>query len=189
MVSDKKFKEFKEVQPPALDESWWQSVMAEDGLASSGGGDGATQWESQLVREAIVEHEEAQEIDWEYAYELYQADMALQMHVVGFNKGGLLVDGEKLQGFVPISHLVELPVDLPEDTQEQMLEEYINRGLRLKIIECDKKRGRVVFSERAAQVDSGARNVIFTNLRPGQCAPIHHTSSPLGGRLAPSRGK
>jgi len=43
--------------------------------------------------------------------------------------------------------------------------------LKLKVIECDRHRGRVVLSERAAQSECGKRNALFKQLTPGICVP------------------
>jgi len=56
------------------------------------------------------------------------------------------------------------------DDVEQWLSNYLHRTLDLKIIECDQDRGRVVFSERAAQSSPGSRNTLLGNLSPGSCA-------------------
>jgi small subunit ribosomal protein S1 len=48
------------------------------------------------------------------------------------------------------------------------LSAYIGRHLQLKVIECAPEDGRVVFSERAAQVEPGRRSKIFEGLQPSQ---------------------
>ena len=89
------------------------------------------------------------------------------MQVTGCNRGGLLVSAEQLQGFVPISHLIESPC--PTVDVEQWLSNYVEQNLDLKVIECDRERGRVVLSERAAQSSPGSRNLLLRNLHPGTC--------------------
>jgi small subunit ribosomal protein S1 len=108
-------------------------------------------------------------VDWERAVELFEMDEPICLQVTGYNRGGLLVSGQELQGFVPISHLVEMPGNKPEAEQEEMLAGYLDRMLQLKIIECDQERGRVVFSERAALSQSGSRNLLLHRLRSGDC--------------------
>jgi small subunit ribosomal protein S1 len=89
------------------------------------------------------------------------------MVVMGFNRGGVLVSGAGLQGFVPISHLVEVPCQ--ESDTEIWLEKFVDRTLDLKVIECDQDRGRVVFSERAARALPGSRKRLLERLVPGDC--------------------
>lgn len=110
-------------------------------------------------------------MDWERAQQLYSMDQTIELSVTGYNRGGLLVEDDTLQGFVPISHLVEMTEDLAESEQENWLTGYIGRMLSLKVIECDQGRGRVVFSERAALSKPGSRNVLLSNLCHGQCIP------------------
>jgi small subunit ribosomal protein S1 len=108
-------------------------------------------------------------MDWDLAMELYELDKIISLNVSGFNRGGLLVNGEGLQGFVPVSHLVEVPAEKAEAEQEACLKAYAGRCLELKIIECDPSRGRVVFSERAALAQPGSRNLLLHKLQTGQC--------------------
>src|SRR3990172_5318784 len=88
---------------------------------------------------------------------------------MSYNRGGLLVCGDRLQGFVPISHLVKIPLGKTDEEQERFLESYIGQMLQLKIIECDQERGRVVFSERAALAEAGSRNILLQRLKNGDC--------------------
>jgi small subunit ribosomal protein S1 len=104
-------------------------------------------------------------LDWDKACELYEKDQAVGVEVVGYNRGGLLVNAPGLQGFVPVSHLVDNPGDSFD--MEDWLGSYIERCLNVKVIECDQDRGRVVFSERAALAGSGSRNKLLTDLIPG----------------------
>ncbi len=156
--------------PPPMDESWWEAVLAEE----------ETQTVSRPARNnrhvQPIEHNEAVQmdfgaqgaaLDWRRAVELYEQDQVVRMTVTGCNRGGLLVHGERLQGFVPVSHLVEVPCN--ENDLEAWLERYIDQILCLKVIECDQERGRVVFSERAAQSRPGSRKQLLTTLRPGGC--------------------
>lgn len=156
--------------PPPLDDSWWEAVLTEDeaqyvpaqrrGAASPAG--------NQRQAPPRKSHESNQ-VDWEFAQGLYLQDRVCSLLVTGFNRGGLLVAGDRLHGFVPISHLVDLAGEKPEAEQRDALAAYVDRMLQLKIIECDEQRGRVVFSERAAQAASGSRNQLLEHLYPGQC--------------------
>jgi small subunit ribosomal protein S1 len=153
-------------EPPPLDEGWWQAVLAEDPFFSekapcSGEKGKATNIPARSPSQEMV--------NWELAKALYHEDRVIDLQVSGYNKGGLLVSGSQLQGFVPISHLIDLPNNLTAEEQEQCLAAYQGHTLRLKVIECDPQRGRVVFSERAAQADSGRRNLLFSQLKAGEC--------------------
>jgi len=106
-------------------------------------------------------------VDWDKVRALYDQDQVISMQVTGCNRGGLLVNGDDMQGFVPISHLLDAPCG--ENDPENWLQSYINRTLNLKVIECDQERGRVVFSERAAQAKPGSRKYLLESLKPGDC--------------------
>lgn len=70
--------------------------------------------------------------------------------VTGWNRGGLLVRWDDLQGFVPTSQLGDVPVFLGDSRREEVLSRWVGRELTLKVIELDQSRNRLVFSERAA---------------------------------------
>ena len=174
MVNKRRYRE-ETGGPPPLDESWWESVLAEDearytprpamtkDLHPIPLGD---------LREApqILSASNASQLaslDWLKATQLYEQDQVVDLTVSGCNRGGLLVYGDGLQGFVPVSHLVDVPCS--ESDLEDWLSQYIDRHMLLKVIECDQERGRVVFSERAAQSMPGSRKQLLQSLQPGIC--------------------
>jgi small subunit ribosomal protein S1 len=165
MVNKQKYREF-EGGPPPLDESWWQAILAEDEAHTMPGSARDSIPAKQRGRARFqTTPSDAQNIDWDKVSELYDHDQTIELEVCGYNRGGLLVTGENLQGFVPISHLVEAPDEGSEC--EKFLSGYTGRKMSLKVIECDPQRGRVVFSERAALAEPGSRNLLLERLRPG----------------------
>lgn len=153
---------------PVVDESWWESVLAEEARHPT-----HAPSRSQARQDARSEGraEEGPRIspNWGQVKDLYQKDQIVDLKVSGCNRGGLLVEGPNLYGFVPFSHLVDMAgqVDLAE--REKYLESYIGRTLRLKVIECVPEDGRIVFSERAAQAEPGKRAQLFHSLQAGEC--------------------
>ena len=177
------------VEPPVVDEGWWDSVLAEEErtrplvatrppkvsaepvMSTAGGA---------VARGKPVEKEKEKErekkldelrippvvVDWERVKGLFQSDQIVELNVTGHNRGGLLVEGNDLYGFVPFSHLVNLAGSEPSD-RDAALEGYVGKVLHLKVIECVPDDGRVVFSERAAQAEPGRRSKIFDALQPG----------------------
>jgi small subunit ribosomal protein S1 len=105
--------------------------------------------------------------DWDYAESVYKQDQIIALKVSGYNRGGLLVEGDLLHGFVPYSHLVDMTCQTDVE-RERFLAEYVGKELRLKVIECVPEEGRVVFSERAARADAGRRTELFSSLRTGE---------------------
>ncbi len=156
--------------PPPLDESWWEAVLAEDKEHSPPPQTHASSSVQPLGKKAAAHPApDAPWVDWELAEALFSDDSVCHLQVTGYNRGGLLVSSEGLQGFVPVSHLVELTGDRIDESVEDWAETYTGRALKLKIIECDRERGRVVFSERAALAESGSRNQLLQHLRAGIC--------------------
>lgn len=146
--------------PPPIDESWWTALLAEEEKPAAPTKNGARQGSrTKTARQ--------QGLNWQRAGTIYEQDETISLRVSGFNRGGLLVDGEDLQGFVPISHLVDIPGIKSEEERERLLGRYIDCTLVLKVIECDPARGRVVFSERAALSAPGRRTQLLKTLQPG----------------------
>ena len=86
----------------------------------------------------------------------------------GFNRGGVLVQGDGIQGFVPVSHLVDMPCGAEGDQRRNVFNNYIGKTLHLKVIECEADQERVVLSERAALAGDGRRRELFSTLKSGE---------------------
>jgi len=89
--------------------------------------------------------------DWIQAEEMQQSGEIFEEEVIDFNKGGLLVPFGNLRGFIPASQLSELPRGLSQATKMDRLKEYVGQTLPLKVIEVDRRRRRLILSERAAR--------------------------------------
>jgi small subunit ribosomal protein S1 len=151
------------------DEGWWESVLADEERFSivhrsrvpAPSAPAATRVVSKLEHET-----ELPPPDWAYAETVYKQDQIISLCVSGYNRGGLLVEGELLHGFVPYSHLVEMTCQSDVE-RDNFLATYMGKELRLKVIECVPEEGRVVFSERAARADAGRRTELFSSLHQG----------------------
>ncbi|MCH7588539.1 MAG: S1 RNA-binding domain-containing protein [Chloroflexi bacterium] len=106
--------------------------------------------------------------DWIWARELYEKDDTVNLRVIGYNRGGLLVEAQNLRGFVPVSHLVSVEPNSTDEEKAHKLGEFVGSDLCLKVIEYDQERGRLVFSERAAQAEPGRRMELLDSLVPGE---------------------
>jgi small subunit ribosomal protein S1 len=92
-----------------------------------------------------------EERDWRDAEVAQKADAIIEAQVAGYNKGGLIVRVGKIRGFVPASQLEIASRGRGErDLTEQDLAAQTGRKLKLKIIEIDRARNRLILSERAA---------------------------------------
>jgi len=147
---------------PVLDEGWWAAVLADEDTL-----------QQPVVREVVPARPMAQPsvtgVDWQWVQELFEQDEVITLQVYGFNRGGVLVQGQGIQGFVPISHLVDMPSKLDDQKRRQLLSGYVGQSLELKVIECEPTQERVVLSERAAQAGEGRRKQVFDTLHCGQC--------------------
>lgn len=159
MVSKSTSKELHE-GPPPMDESWWRALLKDEEKSWS-------MVSNETSFEADKKKDPRAAIDWDHARKIYTRDDLVELHVTGYNRGGLLVEGKDLQGFVPISHLTDLPETETDEDREDQLSEYVGQSIQLKVIECDPERGRVVFSQRAALTEPGSRNQLLDSLYEG----------------------
>ena len=143
---------------PEIDEGWWAAVLTDEDAEQSGA-------KKNQVKEI---NPGSGKLDWAHVKSLYDQDEVIELQVHGFNRGGLLVQGPGIQGFVPISHLVEIPGQAGEDERREILAAYEGRTLCLKVIECEPSQERIVFSERAALAGEGRRKQLFQQLKPGE---------------------
>jgi small subunit ribosomal protein S1 len=144
-----------------VDEGWWSSVLADEEKIFHEEKGFNCQSCSQASNHAI---------DWDCVRKVYEQDQVILMEVSGFNRGGLLVLNDGIQGFVPISHLVNLPADAKEEERQLELADYVGKSIYVKIIECEEEQERIVLSERAALAGEGKRKELFEMLKPGNIA-------------------
>ena len=145
--------------PPPPDDGWWDAVFREEDRRS---------------RDEPASHASPRNTDdggspadWLWARDLYEKDEIIDLPVVGYNRGGLLVQAQGMRGFVPLSHVLEL-CQASRLSQTPELDGFLGRMLRLRVIEFDPERGRLVLSERAAQAAPGRRLELLRCLQPGE---------------------
>ena len=102
------------------------------------------------------------ETGWRELEKCLEDNETVEGSILGFNKGGAIVDVRKVQGFVPMSQLVSVPRDIFRDRSEteedpdteakrmQRQAEETGKTLQLKILEINRSRNRAIFSERQA---------------------------------------
>lgn len=155
---------------PATDEGWWESVLAEERQYAPRPPQPGIRPKPVVpvsAKPEPVPAVQALQTDWDAIKELYANDRIVELQVTGFNRGGLLVEREKLSGFIPYSHLIDLAGKDPESNRDISLESYLGKTLRVKVIECVPEEARVVFSERAALAEPGKRAELFNQLQAG----------------------
>ncbi len=92
--------------------------------------------------------------DWKRADELMNAETLWSGEITDTNKGGVIVAFGHLRGFVPASHVVDLPRGLKEDERIARLQTLVGREITVKVIEVNRKRRRLVFSQMEAEQES-----------------------------------
>jgi len=88
--------------------------------------------------------------DWRRAEKLHEDGGVFEGTVSGCNKGGLLVYFGKIRGFVPASQVAGLGRRSRHESRMDMLATMEGQKLMVKVIEVDRQRRRLIFSERAA---------------------------------------
>ncbi len=117
------------------------------------------------------------ERDWRDAEELLKSEQIFEAQVAGFNKGGLIVRVGKVRGFVPATQLEsnfrkkgEPTAEAGEGTEQGLdLSAFVGKKIKLKIIELDRARNRLILSERAAMRDwrKEQKEKLLTELKEG----------------------
>ncbi len=92
-----------------------------------------------------------EEEDWIRATELLESQEIVELEVTGHNKGGLLVRYGRLEGFIPNSQIPALKFVRNPEERARRKEELVGTTLKLKAIEVDRRRRRLVFSAKAAE--------------------------------------
>lgn len=152
---------------PVVDDSWWESVLADEQKYTPAHPKPVLQAHAEQAKAGDAPEPRMRPVDWDSVKQYYQNDRIIEMKVVGHNRGGLLVEGDGLAGFVPLSHLIEMAGREKEDGSDHSLEAYLGRELKVKVIECVPEDERIIFSERAALSEPGRRLELFHMLAPG----------------------
>ncbi|MEO0561669.1 MAG: S1 RNA-binding domain-containing protein, partial [Chloroflexota bacterium] len=107
---------------------------------------------------------------WEKAATLLASEETTPVKVNGHNRGGILVRWNRLEGFIPSSHLTS--AGYARDRRESW-EKLVGEELTVKIIEVDQDRRRLIFSEREAQKEQRAKQKqrLLSELSEGDVVP------------------
>lgn len=161
MMMDEGLKLEGEEVPPPMDDSWWAAVLQDEGRFQAS--------ERVRINDNREDRSESSGTpeDWAWAQKLYAEDDTIELPVVGYNRGGLLVEARSLRGFIPISHLMAAEQFDENVSQDDQLSAIVGQNLCLKVIEYSPERGRLVFSERAALAGPGTRVELLASLQTG----------------------
>ena len=101
---------------------------------------------------AIVSLDRARgEEGWDTLAERYESGEIFDAQVTGHNRGGILVNVDGVNAFVPLSQVDSVRRDDPDAANA--LASLVGQSVRLKVIELNRKRNRVILSERAAMAE------------------------------------
>ncbi len=116
--------------------------------------------------------------DWDAARTQMESGELYQGQVIAANHGGLIVPFGDLRGFVPASHVLNVPRGLDDEARAQHLSQYVGKEISLKIIEVNPARRRLVLSQREAQKESrdAAKDQLLANLKVGDTVHGHVSS-------------
>lgn len=96
-----------------------------------------------------------EEKSWFKAEELLKTKDSYNSVIRGYNKGGLIVPLEGLNGFVPASQIsLSRRAGLVGDTPEKRWSPMVGEEIEVCVIEVDRERRRLILSERAASSET-----------------------------------
>ncbi len=105
---------------------------------------------------------------WDKAAQSYEQGIPTDLKVIGYNRGGLLVDLGDVRGFVPASQLLNFPRRVGEEERMNELARYVGKPMHLKVIELDRVHNRLILSERVANLPASRTEQVLQNIQPGQ---------------------
>ena len=131
--------------------------------------------------QAVLSYRRARrERRWRQVEDMIQSGEVLEVPVVDHNRGGIVVD-LGLRGFVPISQLTSLRREGEgSESREELvgrladlvgrLADLVGNNIHVKVIEVDRRRNRLILSERLADraLRAQRRDELFDELEPGQ---------------------
>ena len=110
-----------------------------------------------------------QEQDWERAAELLESQEIYESKIIGYNRGGVLANMGHIRGFIPNSQLGREHRSPKKEGSEKHFQSLVGKPISTKVIEVDRKRNRLILSERAAYKEALAakREKLLAQLKKG----------------------
>jgi len=148
--------------PP--DEAYWQALLKEGECGAGHGQESAfdetllpeepTSDDASIADDALPEdvpQAAGQETSWEDFFECQAEDRTVDLEVVGYNRGGVLVEWGDVVGFVPASQLCDGVASGDDQARKAAFAALIGCTLTLKAIEVNREQNRLILSERATR--------------------------------------
>ncbi len=107
--------------------------------------------------------------DWKRAEALMNDETLWTGEIIDTNRGGVIVGFGHLRGFVPASHVLDVPRGLKEEERTAFLQELVGNEVTVKVIEVNRKRRRLVFSQLEAEQENRAarKEALLSELSEG----------------------
>lgn len=156
----------------ALEESYWQALLSEGEVARTVLPGSLDEWQAVATGPRETPRNTKSAVDssndnWQAAVSAQGSGEVCTAEVVGYNRGGLLVDWQDLRGFVPASHLVGLSPVMDEEARKAEFTRRVGWSLCVKVIEVDPSQGRLILSERATSSEESRREALWEDLCEG----------------------
>jgi small subunit ribosomal protein S1 len=123
---------------------------------------------------SLVRAEE--EHDWLEAESLLKSQEVYEGTIAGYNKGGLIVKMGRLRGFIPASQVSLSRRRRAEgETPDKRWSKMVGEPIVAKIVEVDRRRNRLILSERAAarEAREALKERLIRELKPGEVRTGH----------------
>jgi small subunit ribosomal protein S1 len=108
---------------------------------------------------------------WAEVEKMLEDSATYEGRVDGFNKGGIIVPVYGLRGFIPASQLsISRRMAVTGDTPDQRYAKMIGEPISVRVIEVDRKRRRLILSERAASTETrqSIKERVIESLKEGE---------------------
>jgi small subunit ribosomal protein S1 len=108
---------------------------------------------------------------WTEVEKMLEDGASYEGKVDGFNKGGIIVPVYGLRGFIPASQLgISRRMSVSGDTPDQRYAKMIGEPITVRVIEVDRKRRRLILSERAASSETrqSIKERVIESLKEGE---------------------
>ena len=107
--------------------------------------------------------------DWKRAEVLMNNEELYSAAAIDSNKGGLIMPFGHLRAFIPASHVIDLPRGLKEEQRIEHLQQLVGNEITVKVIEVNRKRRRLVFSQLEAEQENRAarKEALLRELQEG----------------------
>lgn len=152
----------------SIDEDYWASLLRDETHSQQ-------PFNTTYVNKDSAPHEKHYDnlhpgtdlADWQAIEKITNNDLTITLSVIGYNRGGVLVEYHSLRGFVPSSQLFDFPANAPLAHRRSALSNKVGQVLNLRVIELNIAQNRLILSERAAQAEPGEREGILQTLVKG----------------------